>query len=181
VQLDERCCFGDASAATKCARISNVVVWRVRKAFRAVDALRPMCGMEWLEWKAERLAAGMEDEHAWVGMFVDDLVGAEPVPDDELVSAGGVPRLDAEGLPVRRGRRRLAGVLRRGARGADGARLGSEPSKEHGPCDRLDALGVNGDLIGERLRLTEAKRKRYARHAEEVAAGQRCDMVSFSL
>ena len=33
-------------------------------------------------------------------MFVDDLVGA--VPDDELVSASGVPRLDAEGLPVRR-------------------------------------------------------------------------------
>ena len=25
VQLDERCCFGDASAATKCARISNLV------------------------------------------------------------------------------------------------------------------------------------------------------------
>ena len=40
VQLDERCCFGDTSAATKCAWISNLVVWRVRCAFQAVDVHR---------------------------------------------------------------------------------------------------------------------------------------------
>ena len=49
VQLDERCCFGDASAATKCARISNLVVWRVRRAFQAVDAQWLMREREWLE------------------------------------------------------------------------------------------------------------------------------------
>ena len=37
---------------------------------------------------------------------------------------------------------------------------GSEPSKEVSPRDRLDALEVNVDLQGERLRLTEAKRER---------------------
>ena len=35
------------------------------------------------------------------------------------------------------------------------------------------------DLLGERLRLTAAKRERYAAHAEEVAKGKVCDMVSF--
>ena len=35
------------------------------------------------------------------------------------------------------------------------------------------------DLQGERLRLTAAKRERYAAHAEEVAKGKVCDMVSF--
>ena len=75
MQLDERCCFGDASAANKCARISNVVVWKVRRAFKEVDALWPMRDVEWLEWREERRAAGVTDEHAWVGMFVDDMVG----------------------------------------------------------------------------------------------------------
>ena len=92
VQLDERCCFGDASAATKCARISNLVVWRVRRAFQAVDAQWPMRNREWLEWRAERVAGGASGEHAWVGMFVDDLVCA--AADDELVSVEGTPRLD---------------------------------------------------------------------------------------
>ena len=76
VQLDERCCFGDASAATKCARISNVVVWKVRRAFKEVDAQWPMRDEEWLAWSAEREDSGVHGEHAWVGMFVDDLVCA---------------------------------------------------------------------------------------------------------
>ena len=39
VQLDERCCFGDAAAATKCARVSNLLVAEVRTALdRAVAA-----------------------------------------------------------------------------------------------------------------------------------------------
>ena len=73
VQLEERCCFGDASAATmKCARISNLVGWWVRRAFQAVDAQWPMRDREWLEWRSEREAGGVSGEHAWVGMFVDD-------------------------------------------------------------------------------------------------------------
>ena len=173
VQLDERCCFGDASAATKCARISNVVVWRVRRAFQAVDAQWPMRDEEWLEWSAEREAGGVSGEHAWVGMFVDDLVCASA--DDELVSVGGVPRLDETGAPVRRAQAYFdaaRGVLME-------LGWGSEPSKEVSPQDhRLDALEVDVDLEGERLRLTEAKRERYAAHATEVAKGKVCDSVS---
>ena len=56
---------------------------------------------------------------------------------------------------------------------------GSEPTKEVGPRGRLDALGVDVNLQGKRLRLTKAKRERYAAHAEEVAKGKLCDSVSF--
>ena len=62
--------------------------------------LWPMRDSEWLEWRAEREAGGVSGEHAWVGMFVDDLVCA--AADDELVSVGGVPRLDETGAPVHR-------------------------------------------------------------------------------
>ena len=34
VQLDERCCFGDASAAVKCVRISNFLVFQIRRGAR---------------------------------------------------------------------------------------------------------------------------------------------------
>ena len=86
--------------------------------------------------------------------------------DDVLVDVGGMPRLDAAGEPVRRAQAYFdaaRGVLME-------LGWGSEPSKEFGPRDRLDALGVDVDLVGERLRLTEAKRERYAAHAADVAA-----------
>ena len=50
---------------------------------------------EWLEWRAERAVGGVSGEHAWVGTFVDDLVWA--AADDQIVSVGGVPRLDETG------------------------------------------------------------------------------------
>jgi hypothetical protein len=128
---------------------------------------------EWLEWKAARRAAGVVDEHAWIGMFVDDLVGASA--DDELVDVGGTPRLDEAGEPMRRAQayfEAARGVLLE-------LGWGSEPSKEHGPRDRLDALGADVDLDSGRLRLTEAKRERYAAHADDVAAGTQCDHASF--
>ena len=77
----------------------------------------------------------MSGEHAWVGMFVDDLVCA--TADDELVSAGGTLRLDEAGKPVRRAQAYFdaaRGVLME-------LGWGSEPSKEVSPRDRLDALG----------------------------------------
>ena len=61
VQLDERCCFGDEAAATKCARISNLVVWRVKLALMIIAVKWPMRDAEWLEWKAQRRAAGVGD------------------------------------------------------------------------------------------------------------------------
>ena len=47
----------------------------------------------------EKRPGGVSGEHAWVGMFVDDLVCA--AADDELVSVEGKPRLDEAGEPVR--------------------------------------------------------------------------------
>jgi hypothetical protein len=106
-------------------------------------------------------------------MFVDDLACASA--DDELFGADGVARLDEAGEPVGRAQAYFeaarAVLLEFG--------WGSEPSKEQSPRDRLDALGADVDLASGRLRLTEAKRERYAAHAEEVAAGTQCDSVHF--
>ena len=52
---------------------------------------------------------------------------------------------------------------------------GSEPTKHHGPRDRLDALGADVDIASGRLWLTKAKGERYAVHAESVASVQQCD------
>ena len=56
-----------------------------------------------------------------------------------------------------------------------------EPSKEVGPRDRLDALGVDVDFQGELLRLTTAKRERYAAHADERWLRASCAIASASL
>jgi len=53
-QLDERCCFGDASAAVKCSRISNLVVHRMRRALAEVDELYPTRDEAWLAWQGVR-------------------------------------------------------------------------------------------------------------------------------
>ena len=101
-------------------------------------------------------------------MFVDDLVCA--AADDELVSVGGVPRLDETGAPVRRAQAYFdaaRGVLME-------LGWGSEPSKEVGPRDRLDALGVDVDLQGERLRLTAAYRGRGMRRMRRRWRRERC-------
>ncbi|KAL3914900.1 MAG: hypothetical protein SGPRY_007458 [Prymnesium sp.] len=39
VVLDSRCCFGDAAAATKCARVSNFLAERVKQAIAQFDSL----------------------------------------------------------------------------------------------------------------------------------------------
>ena len=55
-QVDERCCFGDAAAATKCARISNFLASRIRGALAKFDAAHPTRDAAWLVWRAERRA-----------------------------------------------------------------------------------------------------------------------------
>ena len=88
--------------------------------------------------------------------------------DDELVRVDGARQLDEAGEPVRRAQAYFdaaRGVLME-------LGWGSEPTKEFGPRDRLDALGVDVYLEGERLRLTKAKRERYAAHAKENGGGK---------
>ena len=41
VVIDERCCFGSAADASKCARASNYLAWQTLRALQAVDATYP--------------------------------------------------------------------------------------------------------------------------------------------
>jgi hypothetical protein len=168
-QLDERCCFGDASAATKCARISNFLVWRMRLAMAAVDAEYPCVDPEWLEWQAERAAAGLSGGLSWLGMYVDDAMAASS--DDLLWQLDGQPALDGDGLQRRRALAHFDAA--RGVLVHFG--WGSEASKERPPTEVLEALGAELHLVEERLRLSRPKRHRYAEHARAVAAELRCD------
>jgi hypothetical protein len=168
-QLDERCCFGDASAATKCARISNFLVWQMRLAIAAVDAEYPCVDPEWLQWQAERAAAGVGGGLSWLGMYVDDAMGASA--DDPLWIPSGFPALDADGVQRRRAQAHFEAA--RGVLVHFG--WGSEASKEQPPTEVLVALGAELHLGEERLRLSWPKRRRYAEHARAVAAELRCD------
>jgi hypothetical protein len=175
VQLDERCCFGDASAAVKCARISNFVVAAFRRAFREVDRLYPTRDEAWVEWQSARreaAAAAGEGEDAeawadltWIGQYIDDALGGGA--DDLLYSTTGVP-LMREGVHVRRQEecfRAAREVL---------SQLGwaSAASKEQPPCERVDALGVVVDLVSQRLWLGPTKRARYSAQASSVGTAR---------
>jgi len=172
-QLDERCCFGDASAATKCARISNFLVWQMRAAMAAVDERYPCVDPEWLEWQASRAAAGVSGGLSWLGMYVDDAMAASA--DDLLWQLDGSPALSGDGLQLRRATAHFeaarAVLVRFG--------WGSEQSKERPPAEVLEALGAELHLVEERLRLAWPKRRRYAEHARAVAAELRCERCDY--
>jgi len=170
VHLDERCCFGDASAAVKCSRMSNLVVHCIRRALAAVDAEFPTRDEGWLRWQEARRAQAFlvgADPEAWaalhwVGMYVDDAtaVGA----DDLLFDVHGTPLVE-DGVHLRRQTLHF-----RAARDAF-ASLGwrSKPSKEQPPRERIEVLGVIVDMRGRRVWLADAKRQRYAARAREAA------------
>ena len=183
VMLDERCCFGDAAAAVKCSRMSNLIVFRMRAVLAGFDAEHPPCEAEWVEWQAERRAivrqAGGSETDAdaaaslsWVGMYIDDATcgGA----DDLLYTAEGVPVMQ-DGVHVRRQQRHfeLARVVL--------AELGwrSAPAKEQPPRERLEALGVVIDLAESRVFLSDGKRERYGAQAARVAACAACAQGEF--
>jgi hypothetical protein len=180
VQLDERCCFGDASAATKCARISNFLVYRVRKALAAFDAAHPAVEREWVEWQAERSAAaaaagGDAADYTPLytfGMYIDDGMGGSA--DDLLYGADGMPVM-REGVQMRRAQLHFEIAC------ATMARYGwtSAPSKEQSPRLVVDALGVTVSLVDDRLRLSEAKRERYADQARVVAGQRTCSREDY--
>ena len=177
VQLDERCCFGDASAATKCSRISNFLAWHVRQAIADVDARYPVREQQWLEWLAARrdaaAAAGAAPSDfaalSWFGMFVDDGMAASA--DDLLFATSGAPVYGADGEQLRRAQAHFeaarAVLVRFG--------WGSEESKEQPPRERLVALGVEISLITGRMRISDDKRRRYGSAAAEVAAQRDVD------
>ena len=175
VQLDERCCFGDASAATKCARISNVLVHEARKVLRAFDAAHPTSNPEWMAWQRRRRELAIElgespeewSDLFWFGMYIDDGLGGSA--DDLLFDARGEAVRDADGVQRRRAEVHLALVR------AVLERFGwnSAPGKEVQPCTTLTALGVRVSLGDLRMRLDGQKRERYAKLVAEVLAASR--------
>ena len=159
VQLDERCCFGDASAATKCARVSNLVVKRTRECIDEFDARHPTVDGDWLRFLEERRAIGEAPALSWVGMYIDDEMS---VSADDLL-------FDVDGKAVRG---EFGEHLRRAAAHFEIAQkviaeLGwsSEESKEVAPAEALDGLGINVNRLDRRMRLADKKRERYAAQA----------------
>jgi hypothetical protein len=100
-------------------------------------------------------------------MYIDDGMGGSA--DDLVYDADGAP-LVHDGVHVRRAQMHYdiarATVTRYGWRSA--------PSKEQPPRLVVDALGVTVSLVDDRLRLSEAKRERYAVQARLVAAQRTC-------
>ena len=165
VRLDERCCFGDASAATKCARLSNFLAHETRRALDEFDAAHPTQDPSWVAWQQSRAALGLSRRLFWCALYIDDEMGTSA--DDLLFDASGAPVLDAEGVQQRRAAAHFA-VAR-----AVLARYGwsSESSKEQPPAEAVEALGMLVELADAgRLSLTRAKRERYAAAASAAAA-----------
>ena len=186
VQLDERCCFGDASAATKCARVTNLVVHETRRRLRDFDAGHPTRDPVWQAFQAERREAAWEagvfderrvhDEYTalhWTGAYIDDELGASA--DDLLFDESGAKLIDEQGAQRRRAD--LHFEIARDALSDLG--WSSAVDKEVEPCARLDGLGLDVNLEEGRLRLSEAKRERYSEHADRAAGAQTCELADF--
>ena len=178
--VDEREQFGDASAAVKCCRMSNYLAWLVRRAMREVDDMYPTREPAVLAWLRGRETEEGASSLGFFGLFVDD--GAGGSIDDLLYDTGGEPVLmhgpDMQPPvcgPVERpvcGRHCRRAELHFAAACAAVESVGhlSEPTKEQSPRELLEVLGVELDMVGQRMRITPAKRERYATRAEQVAA-----------
>jgi hypothetical protein len=171
VLLDERCCFGDASAAVKCVRISNFIVHQIRRALDDFDAAHPPVESEWVRWQAARREAARsrgESESVaarlhWVAMFVDDQMGGSA--DDVVVTAAGVPVQTGSGDALRRAAAHFA--IARSVIERYGWR--SAPRKEQPPATVVEVLGAEVDVVRGRWRLADAKRARYARAVDDAS------------
>ena len=175
VSLDKRCCFGDASAATKCARISNYLVFQMRRALAAFDMQHPTRDVGWLEWQAARQHLhGDQTALFWLAMYIDDAAAVSA--DDLLFAADGTPVMRDDGVQMRRAQAHFdvaREVLERyGWRSA--------PSKEQLPSMLLEVLGVEIDLRRDELRLSPAKRDRYGKQVAVMQGRKVCDRAEWS-
>jgi len=181
VQLDMRECFGDASAATKCARISNFIVFHVRARLAEFDRQHPTREAEWVQWQRERrgaaLRAGVVDEREvaerftalfFTGMYIDDEGGASA--DDLLYGGDGAAVIGADGAQMRRAAAHFA--LARETIESFGWK--SAKAKEKPPALSLELLGVDITMEDGRMRLGDGKRQRYAEQAGQVALMRSC-------
>ena len=177
--LDERCCFGSAADACKCARVSNYLAWQTLRALRAVDKAFPSREPHVLAWQAERRrlgrAAGATEEEIaeqWealhtFGYYIDD--GACASIADLLCYSDGSPVI-RDGKQVRRSQLHFEaakGVLKRFG-------LESATNKEQPPARSIVTLGIELNLDTNRMRVSEDKRKKYASRAGAMAELQTC-------
>ena len=160
-QVDERCCFGSAADATKCSRITNLLIEYSRKAMREVDEQYPVRDARVLEWQRQRAAHGESGELGVIGGYIDDMSGCSFA--DECVSVAGEP-LMREGVPVLRSTLHFEALVRT----LDLFGHQSKESKEQKPGDSIEVLGVHVNLTLGRMLLTDRKRKRYGKMVEEV-------------
>jgi hypothetical protein len=173
VLLDERCCFGDASAAVKCVRISNFLVSQIRRALDEFDADHPSRESDWMAWQQRRRetaeAAGASALQVleasrlhWVAMYVDDQMAGSA--DDLLYDGGGRPVVEG-GVHLRRS----AAHFRLAREAIERFGWRSAPRKEQPPATTVEVLGAEVDLLRGRWRLAPLKRQRYAEAARAAA------------
>ena len=171
--VDERCCFGSAADATKCARVSSLLVHRARKALQRFDAAHPSRDPKVVEWLRQRRAAGealgcsdVEIVERWacmhaLGMYVDD-AGLISI-DDAVFDSSGAPVM-RHGVQLTRAWAHFE-ILK-----ASLAEMGLETTKEQPPSSVLTLLGVEINLDTRRMRVSDDKRVKYAERASTVAA-----------
>ena len=171
--VDERCCFGSAADATKCARASTLLVHRARRALQRFDAAHPPRDPTVIEWLRQRRARGealgcsdAEIDECWaclhaLGMYIDD-AGLISV-DDAVFDSSGEPVM-RNGVQLNRARAHFE-ILK-----ASLAEMGLETTKEQPPSSVLTLLGVEINLDTGRMRVSEDKRAKYAERASEIAA-----------
>ena len=188
--VDEREQFGDASAAVKCVRMSNLIAFAVRRAMAEVDACFPPRGERLRRWLRERPPLAAEGSQLGTfSLFVDDSSAASI--NDGLYEAGehgeevlgvGPDTQHCTEAERWRGRHLHRAQMHYSASIAVLHRMGhlSEASKEQHPSEEgMVNLGMDYDLKGRRMRLTDTKRGEYAERALEAAGQSVCPRVEY--
>lgn len=172
-QLDFRCQFGDAAVAVKSIRMSDFIASVMLRRLRDFDVKHPPTDARVVEWqrmrREEARRQGARDLSRWdalhaYGQFIDDGGGASI--DDEVCQPNGQPLLWDGQLVERRAEAHY--LIAKEVFEIFGH--ASSVDKERPPCDALEFLGVEFDMVAAKVRLAGRKRQRYASMCRDVAA-----------
>ena len=183
-QLDTRCQFGDASVAVKCSRFSNLIAATIRTRLEAFDSSHASRDDTVLKWIDERVTCNEANKDSEqyealdtslfvIGVYIDD--GAAASIDDLLYDLHGSPVYDEGGRHLRRAEAHFnIAVETLALFGHESAK-----EKEQPPSLLLESLGLELDLVVDRMRLMKRKRAKYAAMAREVAGLNTCEFNMF--
>ena len=161
LDLDHRCCFGSAADAVKCSRISNLIAKVVREAIECFDEEHPPTDARILEWRAVR--AKGQCSLSFSAWYIDDGLGASF--DDDVSDAAGAP-VFVDGSRLRRADAHFdCAVAALESLGFTSALL-----KEQRPAWGITSLGVDLSVDTRTVKLTDSKRKKYAKRIRAVLA-----------